>query len=163
MSEKQLNALFERASTFAEAAMKHRGEVAPIWHMITSKGEELVELTPQIDDRDTAMMIMRTLMELMDVVRYVHFTEAWMLDARNRPIHDDEMARIHREGVRNHPDRIEIVQITGEDCECGQRMAHRKIVRPKNGKPYLGPLEIAPRGQSEGRMVGMLPVRGRMQ
>jgi hypothetical protein len=155
--------MFDRASTFAEDAMKQKGEVAPIWHMITSKGDEMVELTPP-GDRDVAMMIMRTLMKLKDVVRYVHFTEAWMIHSHDKPLSDEDFEKINREGVRNHPDRVEVVQIHGEDQECGFVTAHRKIIRPEKGKPYLAPLEMTPRWDcSVGCMAGMLPVRGKMQ
>jgi hypothetical protein len=82
----------------------------------------------------------------------------------SRDLREGGLARINRYGVRNHPDRIEAVAISGEDCECGMRTAHRKIIRPKHGKPYLGPLEMTPRcDRSEGRMVGLLPVKGKMQ
>lgn len=162
MSRKQLDQLVERASTFADEMLKRRGEVAPIWHMITSKGEDIIELTPP-GDRDCALMIMRTLMELMDVVRYVHLSEGWMRDSRDGPIPDEEMEQINRHGVRNDPKRIEVVLIAAEDHEAGYVMSTREIIRPKHGRPYLGPLKAFPQGQSEGRMVGMLPVRGKMQ
>ena len=55
MSRKQLDQLIERASAFADDAMKQTGEVAPIWHMVTAKGETIIELTPP-GDRDCALM-----------------------------------------------------------------------------------------------------------
>jgi hypothetical protein len=158
MSRKQLDQLIERASAFADDAMKQTGEVAPIWHMVTAKGETIIELTPP-GDRDCALMILRTLMELMDVVRYVHISEGWM----RGPISDEEMERIKRHGVRNDPKRIEVVLIATEDYEAGYVMTTREIIRLKRGKPYLGPLVEFPRGHSEGRMVGLLPLRGTMQ
>jgi hypothetical protein len=161
MSRKQLDQLIERASAFADDAMKQTGEVAPIWHMVTAKGETIIELTPP-GDRDCALMILRTLMELMDVVRYVHISEGWMR-GRDKPISDEEMERIKRHGVRNDPKRIEVVLIAAEDYEAGYVMTTREIIRPKKGKPYLGPLVEFPQGHSEGRMVGLLPVRGMMQ
>ena len=77
-----------------------------------------------------------------------------------------------RKGISQHPDRVEVVQLQGEDQECGQLMAQMRIIRPASGKPYLKPMEwlidlpFIPRGatvQSEGRMVGVLPVRGTRQ
>jgi hypothetical protein len=51
-----------------------------------------------------------------------------------------------------------------EDNEAGLITGHREIVRPKNGKPYLGPLQMMPSGmQSEGRLVGLLPRKGSLQ
>jgi hypothetical protein len=161
MSRKQLDQLIERASAFADDAIKHTGEVAPIWHMVTAKGETIIELTPP-GDRDCALMILRTLMELMDVVRYVHISEGWMR-GRDKPISDEEMEKIKRHGVRNDPKRIEVVLIAAEDYEAGYVMTTREIIRPKKGKPYLGPLVEFPQGHSEGRMIGMLPMRGTVQ
>jgi hypothetical protein len=96
--------------------------------------------------------------------------EAWTL---GRMIKPEEVDAIMRDGIANHPDRVEVVQLQGEDLECGQIMGQRKIIRPESGKPYLAPLEMLndlpsiPHGallsQSEGRMVGVLPVRGMRQ
>src|SRR6201987_5001091 len=159
MSRKQLDQLIERASAFADGAMKQTGEVAPIWHMVTAKGETIIELTPP-GDRDCALMILRTLMELMDVVHYVHISDGWMR-GRDKPISDEEMERIKRHGVRNDPKRIEVVLIAAEDYEAGYVMTTREIIRPENGKPYLGPLVEFPQGHC--RMVGLLPVRRMMR
>ncbi len=104
-----------------------------------------------------------------DVVRYIYIGETWTLD---RMIERSEEAAILRDGLANHPERVEIVQLQGEDDECGQIMGQRRIIRPESGRPYLGPLEMVidlpfmPYGatvQSEGRMVGVLPVRGTRQ
>ena len=74
--------------------------------------------------------------------------------------------------MRYHPGRIEIVQIQGEDPECGLLMFYREIIRPAGKKPYLGPLvsirdEAGADAKSpleiEGRMIGLLPVQGARQ
>ena len=107
------------------------------------------------------------LFDLADVVRYVFIDEAWTLKRMIRP---DEEEKIYREGLSKHPERVEVVMIQGEDRDYGQIAAHRNIIRPAKGKPYLGPLQtlgdlpFVPHGaavQSEGRMVGLLPVRAR--
>ena len=80
-----------------------------------------------------------------------------------------ERDRVSRRGLANHPERIEVVTLQGEDRACGQIVAHRRIIRPAGRQPYLGALETMeevlhlPRGaafQFQGRMVGLLPVRG---
>jgi hypothetical protein len=94
------------------------------------------------------------------VVRYVFIDEAWQLETT---ITDrDKIDRIHRRGIRNHPDRREILMYQAED-ETGSVTAHRVITRPPNRKPQLGPLEFFRSQQSEGRLVGMLPVKGAAQ
>jgi hypothetical protein len=167
MSEKDLRNLIEYASNFAEGAMRLHGNVAPIWHMITSSGQEIVELTPQTENKDYAMAMIRALMEIEHVVRYVYFAEAWMLDFKNsdgRPS-QEELDRIMEEGASQHPDRIECVVFQAEDNECGMLSGHRKIIRNGEHRPRLGPLEFMPRHtESTGRMVGLLPKpEGRLQ
>lgn len=160
MSEEQLRKLIDYASQFAEKAMQQHGSVSPIWHMITRDGKQIVELTPSLD-KSEAMLLIRTLMELQDVVRYVHFGEAWMVDLRGRsgPVDgEEELAKmIASGGPSQHRDRIETVMFQAEDNEAGMMRGHRRIIRD-TAKPYLGPLEVLPlTGISEGRMAGMLP------
>jgi hypothetical protein len=61
-------------------------------------------------------------------VRYAFVAEAWRgaESASVRPTLD--------------PNRIEVVTLIAEDCR-GAIIAIREIVRPANGKPYLGELE----------------------
>jgi hypothetical protein len=159
MSEQQLRALIDNASMFAEQVIAARGEVAPIWHMITSDGEEMIELTPPVHDKDTAIGLIRALMAMANVVRYIHLCEAWMLDDRkNRRYSDAEIRKIAEEGLSEHPDRMEVVIFQAEDHEAGMISGHRRIIRNKGDHPRLGPLELLPRGtESEGRFVGLLP------
>lgn len=161
MSEQQLRELIERASAFCDGAMRLHGNVAPIWHMITKDGEEIVELQPSMD-KDTAVVLIRALMEIREVVRYVHFTEAWML-LINKPTTQAQAEELAMAGLSQHPDRIETVAFQAEDIYSGMLTGHREIIRPKDGKPYLGPLQFLRCEQSEGRMVGMLPRRGTLQ
>lgn len=166
MSERELRTMFDHASAFCDKAMASRGEIAPLWHAITSSGETIIEPHPTWLGKDMAAAAIRAMFELCDVVRYIYIGEAWTLIRMMRPEEEEE---IFRKGLSEHPDRVEVVQIQGEDRACGQMMGARKIIRPKKGKPYLGPVEMIedlpyiPRGatmRSEGRMVGMLPVRG---
>src|SRR4051812_11692741 len=115
--QQPLRDLIEHASRFCDSAMRIHGNVAPIWHMITADGEEIVELSPPIDDKDVSVMMIRILFELRNVVRYVYFAEAWMLAVTGKPS-DEERAR-WSEGLSNHPDRIEVVTFQAEDENCG--------------------------------------------
>jgi hypothetical protein len=167
MSEQQLRKLIEHASGFAEEAMRRLGEVAPIWHMLTRNGEEIVELMPPCESKDDAVALIRALMAIKDVVRYVYFAEAWFLDLRgadNLGAARKAAREAYEKGIADHPDRIEVVTFQGEDAESGRSMTgQRRIIREK-GRPYLGPLEFFETTQSEGRMVGMLPKpKGRLQ
>lgn len=169
MSESELRRMLNYASEFCEHHFTKKGEIAPMWHAITSCGETIIEQHPVHLGKDMAAAMIRMFFDLRDVVRYVYIGEAWTLERMIRP---EEQEEIFRKGISEHPDRVEVVQLQGEDREYGQIIASRKIIRPKTGKPSLGPLQMVndlpfiPRGahvQSEGRMVGMLPVRGTMQ
>jgi hypothetical protein len=167
MSKRDLDQLIEKASHFAEIMMREKGEVAPIWHMITNSGEEMIELTPQIESKDLAIALMKAMFECFRVVRYVHFTEAWVLDYRGdkaRKIKDEDLDKIVQEGLSNHPDRTEVVMFQAEDDEAGLITGHREIIRDK-GKPHLGPMNFFPtmNASSEGRLVGLLPRKGTLQ
>jgi hypothetical protein len=167
MSEQQLRELIAFASDFCDRMFAAKGVIYPMWHAVTSSGEQFVETTT-FDDKDLSVAMIRALFDIRDVVRYVFMDEAWTLSRLIRP---DEEAMIQREGLSKHPDRVEVVMLSGEDRDCGQLMVHRNIIRPPKGKPYLGPLQslddlpFMPAGggveHSEGRMVGLLPVRGR--
>ncbi|WP_338822091.1 hypothetical protein WDM22_38390 [Bradyrhizobium septentrionale] len=140
-----------------------------MWHAVTSEGETIIEQHPGYLGKDVAMVLIRAFFDAKDVVRCVYIGEAWTLKEMIKP---EEADAIIRDGLENHPDRVEVVQLQGEDHECGQIMGQRKIIRPESGRPYLGPLQMIidlpfmPAGahvQSDGRMVGILPVRGMRQ
>jgi hypothetical protein len=95
-------------------------------------------------------------MHLNDVDRYCYMDEAWIVDDRRGQLGLD-IERVKREGVKNHPDRREIVMFSAENRRGEQLTAKRFILRPEIGKPTLSPLEIdEPFDHSEGRMVGLL-------
>jgi len=143
-----------------------RGHLSPMWHAVTRAGEHLMTPSPS-DDKDTAVALMRAMFELSDVVRYVFIDEAWQVEVARRPGEDVDAltARSRKLGgsLKDHPDRVEIVVLNGEDEIAGICVARRVIHRPPHGKAYLGPLEIATPASSEGRMVGLLPQRGTRQ
>jgi hypothetical protein len=139
------------------------GNVAPIWHMTTRSGEEIIELMPPCESKDDAMALIRSLMAICDVVRYVYFAEAWTLHYHATLPSKEEVEQTACEGLEHHPDRVEIVMFTAEDNESGMISGHRRIIRD-NGRPHLGPLEMLPSGTiSEGRMIGVLPRKGTLQ
>lgn len=169
MSERELRAMIDRASGFCEQQFAKKGEIAPMWHAVTSAGETIIEPHPDYLGKDMAAAMIRAFFDFKDVVRYVYVGEAWTLCRMIKP---EEQEEISRKGLSEHPERVEVVQLMGEDRDCGQIFVTRDIIRPPKGKPYLGPLQTIselphiPSGahvQSEGRMVGMLPVRGTVQ
>ena len=168
MSEQQLRALLIHASDFAETVFRKKGEVAPMWHAIRANGEQIIEAHPMWLGKDLANGLIRAQFDLLDVVRYIYIGEAWTLVRQTGLAKvPGEIEQIKRTGIADHPDRVEVVMIQGEDKEAGQIIALREIIRTGK-KPKLGPLEFtfepgSEAGSSEGRMVGMLPARGTKQ
>jgi hypothetical protein len=165
MSEKDLREMIAIASDACDVAFRKTGMVTPLWFAISASGEQFDVEPPSFLDKDTCVALVRAFFCVKDVVRYIFVDEAWTIE---RTINDKaELDLIYRHGVASHPDRVEVVVIQGEDRDCGQLVAHRRIMRPANRQPYLAPLkmmiDLRAGGQSEGRMVGMLPPRGTLQ
>ena len=170
MSEQELRDMFSYASEWADQQFRRTGRVVGMWHAVPSSGDMFVMLKPH-PDKDIGVAMIRALFDLRDVVRYIFVDEAWML-IKQPALSAEELESAKRGMIWDHPDRIEVVMFSGEDAACGQIMARRRIFRPEKGKPYLGPFEwmtnLLPNKpgsiwHSEGRMVGLLPVRGMRQ
>jgi len=153
----ELKELITNASRLIEKQFKHRGQVFPMWHAVPMQGPELV-FTPPCENKNEAMAMVRALFDLNDVVRCVYIDEAWMAGELTTA----EYAQAQEHGVASlKKKREEIVMFFGEDRD-GTTLARRAIIRPKGKKPYLGPLEIFPEGDSNafaGRISHMLPTR----
>ena len=130
MSERDLRDMIASASRSCDKLFKRRGEIQPTWHAVTAKGENLFQPHPVMLDKDAAMELIRLWFNLMDVIRYVHVAQAW-----TALVDPAEIMRIDREGLANHPDRVEVVKIQGEDRDYGEIVGHHRIIRPAKGKP----------------------------
>ena len=159
MSDKllDLTSLIKFASVNADKIFRKTGVIHPMYHAITASGQTEI-ISPDLSDKDTAVALMKALFVLHDIDRYVFIDEAWILDTtKGGPEIDIE--KVQRHGIRNHPDRREIVMFSAEDRRGGRRTAKQFILRPEIGKPRLSPLEFDPLfDHSEGRMVGLLNV-----
>lgn len=149
-----LEAFVKRTVELVDMVFDTTRQVVPMYHIVTRKGEHLV--FPFIGiDKDQSAAIARAYFEMVDATRYVFFDEAWVLDSRDPNL---DIEKINREGgVRNHPDRKEVVMFSAEDENEGQILAHQEIIRDPGKPPRLGPLEMHSGNTNEGRMVGMLP------
>ena len=150
-----LTSMIEFASRQAEKIFRRTGVIYPMYHAINRHGRNLLFDGPTCD-KDAAVAIVKAWLRANDIDRYVFFDEAWIVDARYRPGLDLEKA--FHEGLRNHPDRREIVMFSAEDRAGNMLTASRFILRPEHGKPTLAPLKIDDMTgvTSAGRMVGLL-------
>jgi hypothetical protein len=154
----ELRTLVSTVSEAVEHAFAECGEVSPLYHVFA--GDELMLMpAPRLPNKDLAVAVMKMTFQEMKVTKYVFTNEAWMLiqdhDAK-RPRNIAGANRQHPHGLKDAPGRIEAVMFVAED-EQRMLMAHRKIERPENAKPFLGPLIFDNGGVMEGRMVGLLP------
>src|ERR1700730_721387 len=130
-----LEALLRRASRMAEKEFDADGDVEMFWFAETADGEQLQIITPVVrpeevspeEIKDMIVDKVRGQFRKHDVKRYVMVSEAW-----NSPKDDPRRPS-------EHPERREVLMLNAAD-ECEYLVAFRDIVRPPNGKPYLGKL-----------------------
>ena len=150
-----LKSMIEFASAQAEKLFRAQRVIYPLYHAITATGETAI-LNPPPGDKDLSVALMKAWMQLNDVDRYVFMDEAWIVDDRRGQLGLD-IEKVRRTGIKNHPDRREIVMFSAENRRGEQLTAKRFILRPEIGNAKLAPLDIdKPYEHSEGRMVGLL-------
>jgi len=154
-----LEKLMHMLSRACDDFMANFARVTPMYHIICRQGFHLIVDAPP-GDKDEIVAKVRVLLKVCDAVAYAFCDEAWF--AQYRP---DEVTPGMAPDVLPHdrPNREEIVLIQAESEREGERTGSRKIIRDKDGKPTLGPLDIQRFDQSIGRMVGLLPQRGPRQ
>jgi hypothetical protein len=155
------------AARQAEKLFRRLGEVHAMYHYVRADGTQSLLLPPPWEsgrDKDTAVAFARTVFAQENVVAYVFITEIWEL-SRADMSRDEARKRIDEEyggTLENAPDRTEHVMMMGED-ETGMVYGKMQIHRPEGRKPYLDALKIDRPPDMEGRMVGLLPLRGTKQ
>jgi hypothetical protein len=152
-----LRQFIEAASFGAEKIFRKQGVITPMWHCVKADGSEFVMNAPD-GSKDVSAAIARAYFELNGVVRCMFIDEAWIVEA-DGDLASDELLAIYRSqgSIADHPKRQEVVAFIAEDQSGGTLQARRPIIRPRHGKPRLGPLHFDDDiTQSEGRLVGML-------
>jgi len=152
----ELRTLIELAVDKASTRFRVHGKLTPTFLAVKRDGEQF-EFNVS-GDKDAGMALAGAAFELHDVVRYVFFDEGWTLRTK---VSNAEMERIKREGLRNHPDRCEVLMFTGEDeADAIVAFARRCVLRGKLAElEWLEPDQ----GTWRGRISGLLPRRGRAQ
>jgi hypothetical protein len=150
----ELEKLMRQVSEACDDFMSRNGCVRPMYHIVCREGFHLI--VDPIGDKDEIAQKIRALLKVADAVAYAFCDEAWIASYK-----DDEV----KEGRPNvmpkdRPNREEVVLIQAESEREGELTGIRKIIR-KDDKPTLGPLEIERWTNSAGRLVGMLPKRGK--
>jgi hypothetical protein len=127
-----LKSLIEFASTQAEKIYRKTRVIHPMFHAISTSGENKI-LTPSLDDKDMAVAMIKAWFVLEDIAVYVFIDEAWILDTRKGGPEID-MEKVRREGARNHPDRREIVMFSAENRRGEMLTAHPSSCVPRSAR-----------------------------
>lgn len=155
MTNKQT--LIELADKSATGFFLQYGEFSAKYHCITKDGKQLLLPAPP-GDKDQSVAIAKLLFKQFSVTCYVFISEAWTLEIE-ASIPDAEVNQMMSEGLSRHPQRQESLVYLAEDLQ-GVLSARRSIVR-KGKHVSLGDLKFdTDITQSEGRMVGLLPMEG---
>jgi hypothetical protein len=155
-----LRQFVERAGKQASKMFEKQGRLFPMYHAVDGAGNEHVFPAPP-GTKDQSVAITRVLLKSMDAQRVAFIDEAWFLDSREGDTEID-IAKIDREGVARQPGRREAIMISAEDQDEGLLMYQREIIR-HGDRVVLGAATIERFDHSEGRMIGLLPPRGRAQ
>jgi hypothetical protein len=156
LSEMTIKEFIEFVSEPAKSIFKIEGVLKPMYHAIKSDGEEII-IPTILQDKDLTVTIIKEIFKELDIVKYVFMSEAWTLSSEK----DKVPPELHKKGISEHPDRKEIILIMGED-DNGSTMASMDIIRRQDEDPTLGPLVFVSSEWYEGRMVGLLPQKGKV-
>lgn len=155
--------LLATVSRLVEKAFRRDAFIVPVWFALTRDGRRLIVPPPvpytDVAAKDLAAVMVRAFFEIEHVVSYVYAAESWIVD---KPECLSDTDKIQSEGIARHPARREVVVFMSEAESSGLSMSVRDIIRPKKGKPRLGPLVVQDGwDRADGRFSSLLPTRGR--
>lgn len=150
-----LTSMIEFAARNAGRIFRDKGVIYPMYHAIMTDGTNVV-LSPPGGSKDESVALVRAWLQINDIDRFVYIDEAWILDTtKGGP--EIDLEKVRREGIKDHPDRREIVMYAAENRRGEMLTAQQFILRPEIGKAKLSALKIMEQFEhSEGRMVGLL-------
>lgn len=150
----KLEELFDHTAKFAAETFLAQGDLLPMWVAEDSKGAKTLIATPfgSEEEKDLTAATVRKIFKDVGAVRCAFISEAWILAS------DDtgKMPKDYKMGdpIREHPDRKEVIIVTAEDNVGVSMMGRYAIIRPKGGKPTLGPLEKGGTTTGHGKDAG---------
>jgi hypothetical protein len=151
-----LDRMLDYADQFIAKRFKHVGRIYPMFHAETTDDVLLIDTI--LENKDAVAAMLTKFFAEKNVQRFVFIDEAWFLDIdqTGKKVSQDELDKIMREGIKDNPDRREVVQFHAQDA----KMMHiwtREIIRPAKGKAKLGPLKKNEEwNNSQGRWHGLL-------
>lgn len=156
--------LVRYAARKVETLFKRQKQIHAMYHYVRSDGSQgamVVPLLPEVS-KDAVVAFAKAVFETENVVAYVFISEVWQWRNDGTGLTREQLAQQYGDSLENVPGRTEHVLLMGED-ETGMVYGNMEIHRPLGREPYLGALKIDRPDDMEGRMVGLLPVRGTKQ
>lgn len=173
MKREQAEEIIQRFAETAAKVLEEHGVVRPIAAFYGKKGGTMLELDDMFagpdrqrhQRKDAGMGAIQHIMKVEEAEWYILVVEAWTAEMTpEKGVTWDELRKRVPSDLENYEGRREVIWFQFEDHDIGAITARRFITRDEGGKPHAGPLEIlGTTGQAEGRMVGLLPPRGKPQ
>lgn len=145
-----LQEVVDGLSQLAEKVFNEDGAVHMIW-ILETEPHMLGIAGPYPEDKNELVEGLKYAIEQTNAQAIFMMCEAWTVQVGQHELD------LPGPPPSERPDRIEVVVIQGENAE-GTIMARRPIIRPKDGKPSLGPVEILKTAQDIG-----ITAQGRFQ
>lgn len=133
-----LDQMFDFADAFCQRQFKHTGVIYPMFHAETESDTFIIRT--MMEHKQAVAEMLTDYFSKENVQRFVMIDEAWILNCKVE-IGREALDEIMRVGLKNHPDRIEVVMLHAQDIT-HLKTGRRKIIRPKKGKAKLGPLVV---------------------
>lgn len=155
-----LEAMARRISSTADDMFSRCGELPHMLWLIDAADElglHMMVIPPIEEQREVVPVAVRDYFAEHGVTRYVMASEVW---ASSLP-KEGGVLMVVRPSL--DPRRKEFVAILAED-ETKRLGGMREIIRPPNGKPYLGKLELEDNSMNRGggRFANLLPGQAEM-
>jgi hypothetical protein len=172
MKEQHAREMVEGFAKTATQIMAECGQVLPVMFFSGKDGPVTLDLHEMFEGpleqkhvrKDAGMGAIRQILKAEEADWCLMIVEAWTAEMQAPKGASLEAMRDKVPAdLENFQGRVEVVWFQFEDQDCGTLLAKSPIVR-EGDKPRLGPIEwMKPMKESDGRMVGLLPPRGRVQ
>ena len=153
---KTLETWIRENAEFAAKTFNETGELTAMWVAECEDGTILPICAP-MTDKDRIVEAVKQIFKKHKAKRYIFMSEAWTIVERDKSKWNAAERFAERRSLSEHPDRREVIMVTGED---GERsiMGMMYILRPEHGKPTVSPFEVhSDMDRVGGRMTGLLP------
>lgn len=149
-----LESFVKQISPVAAKNIEQYGELVPTVFLVSKDEIKIGNCAPFFKNNQTKSAFSQVLREMLakdeDIQQVFLISEAWVVEKEDLPANPESVS------AKDHPDRQEVVMISGEDRDGTTGLWTLDIVRTGD-KVTLANLTRAPNGESEGRFCGWFP------